>query len=144
VPKATSTPNGASTAADRKLKSAERKAAKLVEAARQEAASLLAAAEADAAGIRAEADEHARRLILDARASAEGVRAEGMEVVSELRQMGDALQAMGDRLLSDIESIYARMVGELERATPDGVAATAEPSEEREAQLDVPEFVSQH
>ncbi len=88
--------------------------------------------------MRAEAEEHARRLVLDARATADGVRAEGMEVVSNLRQISDTLRELSDRVLADVEAIHARMVGELEAASP---SPDASPSEADE-QLDVPDFVS--
>jgi uncharacterized membrane protein YqiK len=157
VPKATS-PRGRSTAG--KVQSTERKAAKVVESAQAEAKRVRAAANADAARIRAEAEriradaeEHARGLILDARATADGVRAEGMEIVSNLRQMSDSLRVNAERLLTDIQSIHSRMVGELERVEPGGDTglpsgaadaeerSMAEPSTEEE--LDVPDFVQQ-
>jgi hypothetical protein len=111
-------PSG-STAADRQLKTTERKAAKIVEAATSEANRVRGEARAEAARMRADAEEHARRLVLDARATAEGVRAEGMELVSNLREMGDALRANAERLLMDIQSVHSRMVRELDRVDPD-------------------------
>jgi hypothetical protein len=57
--------------------------------------------------------------VLDARASADGVRAEGMELVSNLREMGDVLRSNAERLLRDVQSIHARMVGELDRVEPE-------------------------
>ena len=138
MPKATRTPaNGASASADRKLKAAERKAAKIV-----------ADAEAEAARLRGEAEDHARRLVLDARATAEGVRAEGMELVSNLREMGDALRANAERLLHDVQSIHARMVGDLDRVDPGrgDAESSAEPAPPLESaaesdELDVPDFI---
>ena len=112
MPKNTSTATDTSPAsAERKLKAAERKAARC-EDARAEADRLRAAAEADAIKARADAEERARRMVLDARATADGVRAEGMELVSNLREMGDVLRANAERLLHDIQSIHSRMVSD--------------------------------
>ena len=61
-------------------------------------------------------------MVLDARASADGVRAEGMELVSNLREMGDVLRANAERLLADIQSIHARMVGDLDRVEPESAS----------------------
>ena len=116
------------------------------------------AAEKQAAKILADAEELARGLVLDARATAEGVRAEGMELVSMLRQTSDALRASADMLQSDIDRIHAWMVGELERVEPGGAGGSSpiqrgrdSDPEPREAaveaaisdeQLDVPDFVA--
>ena len=74
--------------------------------------------------------------MLDARAAADGVRAEGMELVLSLRQISDALREGAERLLADIEAVHARMVGELEAADP------VQPASGRDEALEVPEFVS--
>jgi cell division septum initiation protein DivIVA len=115
-----------------------------VEHAQRESQRIRRAAEADAARIRGEAEEHARRLVIDARASADGVRAEGMELVSHLREMGDALRSNADRLLRDIQAIHSRMVGELERAAPDEAPQPPgeAPAPTDDEVLDVPDFVS--
>lgn len=134
-----------------KAASTERNAGKVVQAARQEAARLHAEAKAEAAQTRDEAEQHARRLVLDARASAEGVRAEGMEVVSNLRQISDTLRELSERVLEDVEAIHARMLGQLERVAPEGGAPTGEPRSgepptearaESRDELDVPDFVA--
>jgi cell division septum initiation protein DivIVA len=138
-------PNGSSAA--------ERQATALIDAARRDADRIRRDAEKDAKRTREEAEDHARRLVLDARATADGVRAEGMEVVSNLREMGASLRSNAERLLHDIQSIHARMVGELGEVAPadeDGAEAAApEPSpggHDRAAGtdevLDVPDFVS--
>jgi hypothetical protein len=88
--------------------------------------------------VRAEAEEHAHRLVLDARATADGVRAEGMEVVSNLRQISDTLRELADRVLADVEAIHARMVGELEAADPAPEPAPAD----TQGELDVPDFIA--
>lgn len=76
--------------------------------------------------------------MLDARASADGVRAEGMELVSQLREMGDALRGNAERLLNDIQAIHSRMVGELKRVAPEGDDAAAAADEA----LEIPDFVA--
>ncbi len=136
----------AGTAAQ-KPASTERNAAKVVASAQQEAVRLRAEAKADATRMRQEAEEHAHRLVLDARATADGVRAEGMEVVSNLRQISDTLREASERVLQDVEAIHARMVGELERvdAPAAGVAPAelAAPADPRSGdQLDVPDFLA--
>ncbi|HTX32143.1 MAG TPA: hypothetical protein VMD09_12215 [Solirubrobacteraceae bacterium] len=142
MPKATSVKPGTAPAA-RKASTTERNAATVVESARAEAERVRRQAHAEAAQIRAEAEEHARRLVLDARATADGVRAEGMEVVSNLRQISDALREMSERVLRDVQAIHTRMVGELERADPTQSSASPEPaSGESDPELDVPDFVA--
>jgi cell division septum initiation protein DivIVA len=143
VPKATSTKPGSSSPGTRNAGSTERKAAKVVESARAEADRVRREAKADAGRIQEEAEEHARRLVLDARATADGVRAEGMEVVSNLRQISDTLREMADRVLEDVEAIHARMVGRLDAvdaaaAHAPGTQAPAEAHDE----LELPDFVS--
>lgn len=140
MPKATSVTPGLSEKTARKSGSTDRKAGKVVESARAEAQRLRAGAAADAARTRAQAEEHARRLILDARATADGVRAEGMELVSNLRQMSDALREISERVLEDVEAIHARMLGELTQVEPEPAGAS-EVSDTAEEELDVPEFV---
>jgi cell division septum initiation protein DivIVA len=143
VPKATSVKPGSSASAPRQATSTERKATKVVESARVEAARVRAKANADAARVREEAEEHAHRLVVDARATADGVRAEGMEVVSSLRQISDTLRDLSDRVLQDVEAIHARTMGELQRVAPADAAAEEEPihSAPAEDDLDVPDFV---
>jgi cell division septum initiation protein DivIVA len=146
VPKATSVKPG-STPAGRKARSTERNAGKVVESARAEAERARREAKAEAAQIRAQAEEHARRLVLDARATADGVRAEGMEVVSNLRQISDALREMSERVLEDVEAIHARMVGELKQVDPGSAVGHPPAPEPPDAQspadeLDVPDFIA--
>jgi vacuolar-type H+-ATPase subunit H len=150
VPKATTVPAASPSPGERKIKAAERKAAKIVDLAREEAGRLRVEAEKDAARTRSEAEEQARGLVLDARATAEGVRAEGMELVSNLREMGDVLRANAERLLADIQSIHARMVRELDRVDParsrsDAAAEAPVPAAEPAGsadELDVPDFIA--
>jgi vacuolar-type H+-ATPase subunit H len=141
-------PNGSGTS-ERQVAAAERQAGALIDAARREADRIRRDADKDAKRTREEAEAHARRLVLDAQATADGVRAEGMELVSNLREMGAALRSNAERLLHDIQSIHARMVGELGEVAPGPAAedsadaALAEPpaSADDDA-LDVPDFVS--
>jgi cell division septum initiation protein DivIVA len=138
---------GSSSPGTRNAGSTERKAAKVVESARAEADRVRREAKADAGRIQEEAEEHARRLVLDARATADGVRAEGMEVVSNLRQISDTLREMSERILEDVQAIHARMVEELAQASPEASpGAPAEPERATEPssseELDVPDFVS--
>jgi cell division septum initiation protein DivIVA len=149
VPKNTSTrSNGGDGARARE----ERKASQTGADARLEADRIRRAAESDAGRIRREAEDHARRVVLDARASADGVRAEGMELVSHLREMSDVLRSNAERLLRDIQAIHSQMVGRLDQvdpahddnesaptSTPSGKAP--DPAAEDEV-LEVPDFVS--
>jgi hypothetical protein len=53
--------------------------------------------------------------LLDAHAAADGVRAEGLELVANLRQMGDSLRSNAERLLRDVQLIHTRMVDTLDQ-----------------------------
>lgn len=112
-----------------------------------------------------ESEKRSRELILDAHGAADGVRAEGLELVANLRQMGDSLRSNAERLLRDVQLIHTRMVATLEDAggTPSprgslgrGAARTSTPSSSAsraaasnsgrpargfEDELDVPEFI---
>jgi cell division septum initiation protein DivIVA len=143
VPKATSAkPSSSSPTRSNATGRKERNANKVVESARQEATRVRAEAKADAARIREEAEEHARRLVLDARALADGVRAEGMEVVSNLRQISDTLRGLSERVLEDVEAIHARMVGELEGVAPEPVSVESPAAPASDDELNVPDFVA--
>ncbi len=74
---------------------------------------LAEAAEA-AARNRAEAERRSRELLSDARATAEAVRSEGIELVGNLRQMGDSLRANAERLLRDVQSLHSQMISRIE------------------------------
>jgi hypothetical protein len=72
-----------------------------------------------------------------------------MEIVSDLRQMGDSLRANAERLLKDIEEIHARMMSRLEAVGSELRTAPSEPPSPASAttqagsdDLDVPDFVS--
>src|ERR1017187_8208744 len=65
---------------------------------------------------RQDSERRSRELLLDAPAAADGVRAEGLELVGNLRQMGDSLRSNAERLLQDVQLIHTRMVATLDNA----------------------------
>ena len=118
----------------------------------------MAKAEGEASNSRLESEERAQSLLADARDTAAGVRAEGLELVSNLREMGDSLRANADRLLKDVQRIHSKMTHDLDRAEPGASAPavsvsrssrsrSAEPQREAPTApstgevLDVPEFI---
>jgi vacuolar-type H+-ATPase subunit H len=125
---------------------------------------ITAEAEDAAAKSRAEAEGHATALIQDARAAADGVRGEGLELVAHLREMSGSLNSNAERLLRDIQQIHSRMVSELTAAPggsgvagagrPEGLGEADQPAREPEPaprsrrppadgdDLDVPEFMA--
>jgi hypothetical protein len=90
-----------------------------------------------------------------ARRTASDARSDGLELVSNLREMGDALRSNAERLLGDVQSIHRRMVAELDReeralgltssSGPRRPSPGAPPREESRDDggdnLDVPEFI---
>jgi hypothetical protein len=93
--------------------------------------------------------------LAQARIAAADVRSEGMELVNNLREMGDALRSNSERLLRDVQAIHSRMVGELDRVDG-GASRLSVPSDSGAArrprdlgvrgptdgdELDVPEFI---
>jgi hypothetical protein len=160
-------------AAEFRVKAAEEETSEAIKLAQEEALRIRSEAEeakteaanqaltvvqGEAAGVRAEADERARSLIADARDTAAGVRAEGLELVSHLREMGDSLKANADRLLRDVQRIHSRMTRELDSVgsatdEPEVTASRSRPSAADESEsllsptgevLDVPEFLPGH
>src|SRR5947209_7456811 len=130
----------------------------IVGRAQEEAEKSVREANATATRVREEAEERARGLLSDARDTAGGVRAEGLEIVANLRQMGDSLRSNAERLLRDVQLLHSRMVAEIDRV--DGglsaggrrgpardQAASAAPARsvgelpEGSDDLDVPEFI---
>ena len=110
---------------------------------------LVSDAEGEGSKARAEAEQRARGLIQDASATADGVRSEGMELVSNLREMADSLRSNAERLLRDIQRIHASMMSDLDRVMP-GVAGEGGPEASTPSsrsgsvsgeELDVPEFI---
>ena len=63
--------------------------------------------EAEAGGGRA----RARDVLRDARTAAGDVRTEGLEIVDNLREMGDSLRSNAERLLRDVQMIHSRDAG---------------------------------
>jgi hypothetical protein len=51
----------------------------------------------------------------EARTVAGEVRAEGLELHANLREMGDSLRSNAERLLRDVQAVHSRMVAELDR-----------------------------
>ena len=65
--------------------------------------------------MRSEAEQRARELLRDARTAASDVRTEGLEIVDNLREMGDSLRSNAERLLRDVQMIHSRMLAQLDR-----------------------------
>jgi cell division septum initiation protein DivIVA len=127
---------------------------------------------AEAAKNHEEAAWRTRDMMRGAEQTAGEIDIEGMQVVRDLRALGDSLRANAERLLGDVQAIHRRMVGQIERveaaatkaerqgrrssAPPDADSGSAEstgrarPTERRagaagsgtEGELDVPEFLS--
>src|SRR5205807_9234822 len=83
--------------------------------ARREAEKTRADAAESAAKEVAEAEGRARELLKGARVTASDVRTEGLELVGNLRSMGDSLRANAERLLRDVQLVHSRMVAEIDR-----------------------------
>ena len=88
----------------------------IVARAQDSAEAAMAEANAAAAKAKTEAEERARELLREARSTAGDVKAEGLELVENLRQMGDSLRSNAERLLRDVQMIHSRMVAQLDRA----------------------------
>jgi hypothetical protein len=69
---------------------------------------------------RQEAERYTRELMSDARLTAQEVRDEGLELVTNLRQMGDSLRANAERLLRDVQSVHSQMVARIDKAESNG------------------------
>ena len=94
-----------------------------------------------------------------ARIASADVRAEGMELVSNLREMGDAMRSNAERLLRDVQAIHSRMVAQLDQVDGGASRIPSPRSSERDSgaarrprdgglngptdidELDVPEFI---
>jgi hypothetical protein len=89
----------------------------------------------------------------EARTTANEIRTEGLEIVSNLREMGDSLRSNATRLLRDVQEVHSRMVAEVDqRETALGLGSASRrrdaaprgerpPSPEAGEELDVPEFI---
>ena len=51
----------------------------------------------------------------EARRTASDARSEGLELVSNLREMGNSLRANAERLLGDVQTVHRRMLAEIDR-----------------------------
>ena len=117
-----------------------------VAAAEEEALTIVAKAEETAAEIVKEAEERSRTLMHDARAVADGTRSEGLEIVANLREMGDSLRANAQRLLRDVQEIHSRMASEVDQkgqalGLGQSVPTRDHPRPSAGDALDVPEFI---
>ena len=122
----------------------------------------MAEARESAATTRAEAEDRARGLLEDARATADGVRVRRARAGSNLREMSNSLRANAERLLGDVQRIHSSLTAQIarvERASGigsgsgsgsfDGLSARSQPRAPRRRQrslpaddgLDVPEFI---
>ncbi|HXO07712.1 MAG TPA: hypothetical protein VN880_06745, partial [Solirubrobacteraceae bacterium] len=89
---------------------------------------IVSEAHESAAAARAEAEDRARGLLEDARATADGVRSEGLELVSNLREMSNSLRANAERLLGDVQRTHSQLTAQIarvERATGIGSGSSA-------------------
>ena len=127
--------------------------------AQEEADKTVAEAQAAATKTREDAEQQSREMLREARATAGDVRTEGLEIVANLREMGDSLRSNAERLLRDVQLVYSRMVAQLDRVdgglppgarsgTPisarrgtDGRTSTRSSARNRPDDLDVPEFI---
>lgn len=121
-----------------------------------DALAVTARAQDQADQVTGDAEARARELLRGARTTASEIRVEGLELVDNLRAMGDSLRSNSERLLRDVQLIHSRMVAQIDRAdggagidTSERAALTASGSGRRERQspelhgdeLDVPEFL---
>jgi len=120
--------------------------------AQENAEAMLAEARAEAERVRFDAESRARTQIREARDVAGEVKSEGLELVANLREMGDVLRSNAERLLRDVQGIHSRMVSELDQgdatlgAPPPetrsrGASSPAPPRRPPAGDLDVPEFI---
>jgi vacuolar-type H+-ATPase subunit H len=86
----------------------------IVARAQENADSVMSEAQADALKATETAEERSRELMSDARAAATQVRDEGVELVGNLREMGDALRSNSQRLLRDVQRVYSQLVSRLD------------------------------
>ena len=61
------------------------------------------------------AASRAQELMRAAEQAATEIDSEGMQIVADLRELGDSLRANAERLLRDVQKIHSRMVGQIER-----------------------------
>ncbi len=125
----------------------------IVARAQDNAEATLAEATAAATKAKTEAETRSRELLREARITAGDVRTEGLELVENLRQMGDSLRSNAERLLRDVQMIHSRMVAQIDRVDG-GAGATGQsrrdPARDRSLRpetltdgevIEVPEFI---
>jgi vacuolar-type H+-ATPase subunit E/Vma4 len=95
-----------------------------IQAAEEEAAEILAEAQEGASRSREDAERYTRELIDEARQTAQEVHGEGLELVANLRQMGDSLRANAERILRDVQDVHSHLVAKIDRVE----RATRQPS----------------
>jgi F0F1-type ATP synthase membrane subunit b/b' len=117
-----------------------------------EALEIVAAAQETAQRAGQEAGERARAALHSARETAGEVQGEGVELVENLREMGESLRANSARLLRDIQQIHSQMLARIDagagaagleplpasRARPANGRTSSRPDADR---LEVPEFI---
>ena len=118
----------------------------------------LAQAQADADAQSAKAKAQSREILGEARVAAADVRSEGLELVQNLREMGDSLRSNAELLLRDIQAIHSSMVAKLDRVDGGASRIAVPRTTERESptrrrareaeldgpidgELDIPEFI---
>jgi cell division septum initiation protein DivIVA len=92
--------------------------------AQENADSVLSEAREEALKATDAAQERSRDLVRGARATAGDVQSEGLEIVGDLRELGDAMRSNAERLLRDVQGIHSALVARL--AQIDGGFAAAE------------------
>jgi hypothetical protein len=123
-------------------------------AATAQALEIAARARKEAQATAAQMKAQSLEALAQARIASGDVRSEGLELVTNLREMGDALRSNSERLLRDVQAIHSRMVAELDRV--DGGASRLSVPRDSGArrprdlgvrgptdgdELDVPEFI---
>jgi vacuolar-type H+-ATPase subunit H len=94
--------------------------------AQQSAEETLASAAQTAARHRQEAETYTRDLLSEARITAQEVRSEGLELVANLRQMGDSLRANAERILRDVQGVHSQMVARIDRVQARSTGGSSE------------------
>jgi vacuolar-type H+-ATPase subunit H len=126
----------------------------IVAKAQESAEEMVSKATETAARHRQEAETYTRDLLSEARLTAQDVRSEGLELVANLRQMGDSLRANAERILRDVQGVHGNMVARIDKVDARRGGAGSEPRRPRSDRLrdslpadgddgipDVPEFI---
>jgi vacuolar-type H+-ATPase subunit H len=135
---------------------ATNEALSVVAKAQQSADETLTEAREAAARTHEELERESREVLAEARATAQEVESEGLELVANLRQMGDSLRANAERILRDVQGVHSRMVARIDQAEGNGrdAPATRRPrsaggretarsafDSQTDGEIDVPEFI---